>query len=105
LIKNIIKIKEEIKQLSFNSKAPQVTEEYLRSVFSEVKNIVKTNNMPEIKRFMNQYIERVEVFEDYVRVVFILYIIVVVMNGGGGGNRTHRPEDRPQEILRAQAAL
>jgi len=25
--------------------------------------------------------------------------------GGGGGNRTHRPEDRLQESLRAQAAI
>jgi len=35
-------------------------------------------------------------------------IIVSIMTfffGGGGGNRTHRPEDRPQEFLRAQAVV
>lgn len=81
------RIKEEIKQLSFKPQAPQVTEDCLRSVFAEAKKIIKTSSIPEMKKLMAQYIERVEVYEDYVRVVFIVYILVMDLNGGGGSYR------------------
>lgn len=79
-------LEKKIKEHSLNLEAPKITEEYLRSIFSEVKDAIKTNSIPEIKKYMDQYIERVEVYEDYIRVVFIVYILVVVTNGGGGGN-------------------
>jgi site-specific DNA recombinase len=74
-------IEKELKERSLNLEAPKITEEYLRSIFKEVKDAIKTNSIPEIKKYMDLYVERVEVYEDYIRVVFIVYILVVVMNG------------------------
>ena len=64
--------------------------------------LLKNKNLDTCKRLVQEFVEKVIVTKEKIEVIFK---ITVDLNGGGGGNRTHRPRERPQELLRAQAVV
>ena len=74
-----VKIKQE--------KVTVIDEKTIRKVLSVFQKFVHERNIPEIKKFIGQYVQRVEIFKDYIKVVLKSYIVVVTF-GGGEGSRT-----------------
>lgn len=63
-----------------------ITEEYLQQLLSGFKDHITSRNLPEIKRFIGSYVEKVIVYKEYVDVIFKLQ--VVDLTYGGEGSRT-----------------
>ncbi len=59
-----------LKRLEYEKINVVVTEEMVRSYFSNFKTLVEQKNFPQIKRFIDSYVERVDVFQDTVKVTF-----------------------------------
>jgi site-specific DNA recombinase len=72
---------------------------YFESLYQQFKD---KENEELLKHLVQQFVAKVTVFEDEIKVDLKIVLVTI---GGGGGNRTHRPEDRPQEFLRAQAVI
>lgn len=72
---------------------------YLDDLYERFKD---KENEESIKPLVQQFVDNAVVFEDEIKIVLKIFLVT---DGGGGGNRTHRPEERPQEILRAQAVV
>ena len=62
----------EMKLLSFkeSSKAQQITENQVRELFSEFRGFIKTANIPECKRLIQDYVKEVVVYKDHIEVIF-----------------------------------
>jgi hypothetical protein len=69
----------------------------LRGLLSSFKDFVADKNIPEIKKFINSYVEKVIVYKEYVEVILKIHVIesenpqpraVVDLHGGGEGSRT-----------------
>ncbi|MDK2888444.1 MAG: hypothetical protein PWP72_1322 [Thermoanaerobacter sp.] len=65
-------------------------------------HLLKNENLDDFKSLAQEFVEKVIVTKEKIEVVFK---ITVDLSGGGGGIRTHRPEEQPQEFLRAQAVF
>ncbi len=66
-----IKLESELKLLSeVQPEIPPITEGMIRETLINFKHFVKTRNIPEVARFIQSYVERVEVFEDDIKVTF-----------------------------------
>ncbi|WP_256974866.1 hypothetical protein [Paenibacillus amylolyticus] len=63
-----------------------ITEEYLQQLLSDFKDHISSRNLPEIKKFIGSYVEKVLVYKEYVDVIFKLQ--VVDLTNGGEGSRT-----------------
>lgn len=63
-----------------------ITEESLRQLLSEFKDHITSRNLPEIKKFIGSYVEKVIVYKEHVEVIFKLQ--VVDLANGGEGSRT-----------------
>lgn len=50
----------------------EVTEEELSSLFGLFRKYIKDRDIPEIRKFISSYIERVIIYRDHVEVVFFL---------------------------------
>ncbi len=75
-----------IKDLELKSKKTVITEDTLRQLFATFKDYVTSRNIPEIKKFISHYVEKVIVYKEHVDVIF--KIKIVDLHGGGGGIRT-----------------
>ncbi|MDR3587322.1 MAG: hypothetical protein P4L59_18705 [Desulfosporosinus sp.] len=53
-----------IQQLSIRDTAVEVTEENLRNMFKMFKQFVTEKNIPECKKFIQSYVEKVVVYKD-----------------------------------------
>jgi len=79
-----------------------VNEKTVNEYLDKMKELIKNKDDEDtLKHLVSQFVDRVILFKDDVEVI----LKILVTDGGGGGNRTHRPEDRPQEFLRAQAVV
>ncbi len=78
--------------LKSTAKTKIIDEDTLSKVFSSYRFFVSNKDKKEIKKCIHQYVDKVLVFEDHVKVIFRLYI-VVVMFGGDEGSRT--PVQKP----------
>ena len=86
----------------FKAEASVITVESVAVYLQANMRLLQNKNLDTCKRLIQEFVEKVIVTKEKVEVIFK---ITVDLNGGGGGNRTHRPEDRPQEFLRAQAVF
>jgi len=59
-----------------------VDEKTIRQLIKRFNECIDNNNIVELKEFVNQYVEKVTIYEDNIKVVFSYYIIVV-LNGKG----------------------
>ena len=67
-----LKLEVLIKEINLKSQATVVTEEMLRGLFAMFRNFVTERDIPEIKKFIGNYVEKVIVYKDHVEVVFFL---------------------------------
>lgn len=81
-----VELEVRIKELKLQDKKTVITEEVLRQLFGMFKSYVAEKNIPEIKKFIGSYVEKVIVYKEHVDVIFKLKIVDLV--GGGGGIRT-----------------
>lgn len=77
-------LENQLNELKNNSPKTIIDEETLKKILSAFRQFVKERNIPEVKKFINQYVDKVLVFEDHVKVVFKLYIFVATFGGGEG---------------------
>ncbi len=87
LEKEKMELELQLHEIKDNSPKNIIDEKTLAKIFSSFRQFVKDRNIQEVKRFIHQYVEKVLVYEDHVKVVFKLYIIVATF-GGGEGSRT-----------------
>jgi len=62
-----------------------IDEETIKKILSEYKKHIHDRNTHEIKKFISQFVKKVEIYKDYVKVVLLSYAIIVVTFGGGEG--------------------
>lgn len=85
-----VRIKELCLQVSATS---QLTTDQIRKLFSMFKHFVMEKNLPECKKFIDHYVEKVVIFHDHVEVTLK---VAEGPFGGGGGSRTPvRKKDQP----------
>lgn len=51
------------------SQGPQITEEQVKNLFSMFRSFVKERNIPECKKFIENYVDKVIVYKDHVEVI------------------------------------
>ncbi|KZE43492.1 hypothetical protein AV540_24970 [Brevibacillus parabrevis] len=76
------KLEFSIKELDLNNKKTVITEDILRQLFDMFKSYVAEKNIPEIKKFIGSYVEKVLVYKEHVDVIFKIKIMDIL--GGGG---------------------
>jgi len=59
-----------IQQLSITDTVVEITEEKLRQMFKMFKQFVTEKNIPECKKFINSYVDKVMVYKDHLEVIF-----------------------------------
>ncbi len=59
-----------IKQLSIKDAAIEITEDSLMKMFKMFKQFVTEKNIPECKKFIDSYVEKVIVYKDHLEVSF-----------------------------------
>jgi len=59
-----------IQQLSIRETVVEITEENLRNMFKMFKQFVTEKNIPECKKFINSYVDKVIVYKDHLEVTF-----------------------------------
>ena len=64
-------------------------EKVMRKILVEFKTYIQDKNIPEIKKFIGQYVKKVIIFEDYIKVVFKLNTIVFLDGGGERAKSEH----------------
>ena len=92
----------QLQEWQFKAEADTVNAVTVTAYLQANMRLLQNKNLDTCKRLIQEFVEKVVVKKDNVEVIFK---ITVDLNGGGGGNRTHRPEDRLQEYLRAQAII
>src|SRR5665647_941842 len=68
----------QLKELQPKQQKTVITEEILRQLFSMFKDFVAEKTIPEIKKFIQSYVDKVIVYNDYVDVIFKLKIVDLV---------------------------
>jgi site-specific DNA recombinase len=66
-----------LKENEVRSHGLQVTEEQVRNLFSMFRGFVKERNIPECKKFINNYVDKVIVYKDRVEVIFSVVFSVL----------------------------
>jgi len=61
-----------IQEIQIKKKRTVITEDILRGMFSMLKEYLTEKNIPEIRKFIGKYVEKVVVYKDHVDVVFSL---------------------------------
>ncbi len=64
------KLEVTLKEQENRSQASKVTEEQVKQLFSMFKGFVSERNIPECKKFIQNYVEKVVVYKDHVEVIF-----------------------------------
>lgn len=59
-----------IQQLSIKNSSFEVTEDNLRNMFKMFKQFVTEKNIPECKKFIDSYVDKVVVYNDHLEVTF-----------------------------------
>jgi site-specific DNA recombinase len=80
-------------ELSMPEERPAITEATLRRLLSMFRQFVVEQNIPECKKFIQSFVDKVVVFHDHVEVV-----LRVSTTPGGDGGLTIRSEEAVKEI-------
>nr|WP_235700120.1 MULTISPECIES: recombinase family protein [Clostridium] len=64
------KLEVAIKEQENRSKAPKITEEQVKQLFSMFRDFVIQRNIPKCKKFIQNYVNKVIVYKDHVEVIF-----------------------------------
>lgn len=64
------KLELNIRELESKSHAPTISEEQIRNLFSMFRSFVMERNLPECKKFIQNYVNKVIVYKDHVEVIF-----------------------------------
>lgn len=59
-----------LKEIELSKATTVITEEMLRNLFSMFREFVTTRNIPECKKFIDSYVDKVVVYQDHVEVTF-----------------------------------
>ncbi|MEN6463354.1 MAG: hypothetical protein ABFC94_18545 [Syntrophomonas sp.] len=77
------KLEIRIKELSLKGiNTAQLTPEQMKKLFSVFKQFVMEKNLPECKKFIDHYVEKVVVFHDHVELTLKVVVIYMVEAGG-----------------------
>lgn len=63
-------IETNITELTLSKKPDCISEDQMRQMFSMFRHFVKEKNIPECKKFISSYVEKVLIFKDHVEVTF-----------------------------------
>ena len=74
-----------------------MTEEEIRKLFSVFKSFVAEKNIPECKKFIASYVDRVVVYKDKVAVTLKVFV------DGGDGLHLHSSKKKPKRYNRASS--
>lgn len=91
------KLEVRIHELSLKSKDKVLTEEEIRKLFSVFKSFVAEKNIPECKKFIASYVDRVVVYKDKVAVNLKVFV------DGGDGLHLHSSKKKPKRYNRASS--
>lgn len=84
------KVETHIKELSLRrANTAQLTSEQMKKLFSVFKQFVTEKNLPECKKYIDHYVDKILVYHDHVELTLK---VVVGLHGGGGGSRTLLPQ-------------
>lgn len=64
------KLEINLKEQQCKNQVPKVTEEQVKKLFSMFRDFVKERNIPECKKFIQNYVEKVIVYKDHIEVIF-----------------------------------
>ncbi|MCM0648434.1 recombinase family protein [Clostridium swellfunianum] len=64
------KLEVSVKEQESRSQAPKIMEEQVKQLFSMFRGFVMERNIPECKKFIQNYVEKVIVYKDHVEVIF-----------------------------------
>lgn len=73
LVKECIKTtisREKLYVRNYRSQALRITEEQVKQLFSMFRDFVTQRNIPECKKFIQNYVDKVIVYKDHVEVIF-----------------------------------
>lgn len=65
-----IKLGQKLVDININENIPEVTEENIKQLCSKFKEFVINRNIPECKKFIQDFVKEVIVFKDHVEVIF-----------------------------------
>lgn len=65
-----VKLEVAIKEQESRSQAPKIAEEQVKQLFSMFREFVTQRNIPECKKFIQNYVDKVIVYKDHVEVIF-----------------------------------
>lgn len=65
-----VKLEVAIKEQERRSQAPKIAEEQVKQLFSMFREFVTQPNIPECKKFIQNYVDKVIVYKDHVEVIF-----------------------------------
>lgn len=65
-----VKLEVAIKEQESRSQAPKIAEEQVKQLFSMFREVVTQRNIPECKKFIQNYVDKVIVYKDHVEVIF-----------------------------------
>ncbi|MGV8980546.1 recombinase family protein [Clostridium sp.] len=65
-----IKLEVILKEQESRSLAPKITEEQVKNLFSMFRDFVTERNMPECKKFIQNYVDKVIIYKGHVEVIF-----------------------------------
>lgn len=63
------KLEVAIKEQESRSQAPKITEEQVKQLFYLFREFVTQRNIPECKKFIQNYVDKVIVYKDHVEVI------------------------------------
>ncbi|SET51690.1 site-specific DNA recombinase [Natronincola peptidivorans] len=65
-----LKLEQNILEMENKSNASTIKEEQVKKLFSMFRDFVKERNLPECKKFVQNYVDKVIVYKDHVEVIF-----------------------------------
>ncbi|MEK3688259.1 recombinase family protein [Paenibacillus sp. FSL R10-2736] len=71
----------QIAERQFSKEHPLITEVELRQLFVEFKEYISTRNVPEIKKFIGSYVDKVIIYNEHVEVIFKLDAVGITLDG------------------------
>lgn len=71
------KLESTLMEQEIKRQAPQITEEQVKNLFAMFRGFVRERNIPECKKFIQNYVDKVIVYKDHVEVIFSVVFTIL----------------------------